>query len=336
MNTSLVTSPLAAIELTEAGQGAPEWIHILPPAGQPFRSIDGRGPWHYDDPDELIRASFAAEGPRLFVDINHATTRVGPFGGEAPSYGEITEMQSRETGIWARVEWSRKGAELMADRAYRGVSPVILSNKKTGKLSRVWHVSLTNTPALGGAITSLSKEDPEMNLSAIAKALGLGEDATEEEILAAIRDMKATATTDDLSVLVTALGANEDATVSELAVLARSLVSNAKSGDRVEELSEQLAEMKAEAFVEAQLAAGVGIKADFRDELIALHKEDPARAARVCAQLPKLGRIKPTTPGPQEQISELTVDQRQIADQLGIAHDKYLASLQADAKAQEA
>ncbi|WP_128910692.1 phage protease [Tropicibacter alexandrii] len=336
MSTPFQTAPIEAIELTSAASGAPEWLHLLPPPGKPFRAIDGRGPWQYDDAQALIDASLAAPGPKLFIDINHATTKLGPQGGEAPAYGHISELQARPDGIWARVEWNAKGAEIMSGRAYTGVSPVMMTAKGTGRVLRIWHASLTNTPALGGAITTLSQEDPDMNLSAIAKALGLGEGASEEDILAAISKMKEGAKADkavDLSALAAALGAEDGAEVAELTVLARGFVKKAEEASDVQALTEQISEMKFETFIKEQIAAGVGIADQDREDLSVIYRDDPDRAARMCKRLPNLGRARiPSSPPSREEITELTSAQREAADLIGVSHDDMLAQLQAEQK----
>ncbi|WP_110767942.1 phage protease [Pelagimonas varians] len=34
-------------------------------------------------------------------------------------------MAHRDNGLWGKVQWNARGSELMADRAYRGFSPVL-------------------------------------------------------------------------------------------------------------------------------------------------------------------------------------------------------------------
>ncbi len=320
---------LDALELPKEG-GAPEWVHLLPPAGKPFTTIDGRGPWHYDSAETLIAASFAGNGPKLFIDVNHSTLRQGPKGGDAPAYGDIVEMQAREDGIWGRVEWSALGAEMMGERAYRGFSPVLLfdPNDKT-KVDRIWHGSLTNFPALMGQLATLTSEVSEMDFSDIAKALGLSEDAGKDAILAAIKKLKGTDKPAELTALAEALGAEPDTGVAELTVLAASLQEQVGQAGTVEELSAQIKTMKAEAFIDAQMAAGVGIPANMRDEMVAMHVEDPERAQKMIGMLPNLGRTHTTDTPPDSggKVEALTAEQKAVAVQLGLSEEDMLTSL---------
>ncbi len=320
---------LDALELPKDG-GAPEWVHLLPPAGKPFTTIDGRGPWHYDSAEELIASSFAGEGPKLFIDVNHSTLRQGPKGGDAPAYGDIVKMQAREDGIWGQVEWSALGAEMMGGRAYRGFSPVLLFDPKDkSKVDRIWHGSLTNFPALMGQLATLTSEVPEMDFSKIAQALGLSEDADQEEILAKIAKRNSVDKPAELTALCEALGAQPDTGVAELTVLAASLQEQAGQAGSVEELSAQIKTMKAEAFIDAQMAAGVGIPSNKRAEMVALHVEDPAKAKSLIEMLPNLGRTHATDTPPDTvgKVEALSAEQKAVAVQLGLSEEDMLTSL---------
>lgn len=103
---------------------APEWIHLVP-TGQ-VTTIDGRGPYRVADATALARVSLqAADGQRLVLDENHSTDLAAPKGEPAPARGWIVELEARPDGIWGKVEWTKSGLELMADKAYRHISPVI-------------------------------------------------------------------------------------------------------------------------------------------------------------------------------------------------------------------
>lgn len=334
---------LAAAEIPSQDGLAPEWLHLLPPPGRPFGPSDGsgRGPWHYPDAAELIAASFAQPGPRLFVDIDHATLRAAPNGGEAPAIGEIVEMEARADGLWGRVQWSRRGAELMADRAFRAVSPVLLSDKRSGRVQSIWHVSVTNNPALRGSIQSLTAEDPAMS-GKIAKALGLPEDASEDDVLAAIAQLMNGAESAEnpveMSAVATALGAEPGATQAELVVLAKSLRETAQGAPDLVALQSEIGALRSERWVEQQIAAGAGIGAAIRDDVMALHAQDPERAARLVAGLPKLSPTHAggTPPARGAQVDALSADQKTMARQLGLSQAEFLAQLAADAEHEEA
>lgn len=339
MTTPSHISPVEAVALSLDGGTAPEWVQLLPAQGKPFRPIDGRGPWSYDDAEALIAASFAAT-PRIFIDINHSTLRAGPKGGDAPAVGQIVEMQAREDGIWGRVEWSRRGAELMADKAYHGISPVIVMDQENkSKVARIWHASLTNTPALGGAIASLSEEYAGMDMGKLAKALGLPEDAGEEAILSAIAKLKdgQAAPVEEMTALAAALGAEAGASVQELTVLAHAARAQAGDASRVEALAAQVEEMQAKAWMDGKIAEGCGIPAEAREELMALHRDDPAAAEKLAKAFPRLARTHAADPAPKTggKIETLTADQKVAARNLGYSAAEMIEALQADAAAEE-
>ncbi len=125
------------------GDQAPEWLHLVP-AGT-FRGRDGRGPYRLKDPAAVIEASMA-EG-KLPIDENHATDFAMESGRPSPARGWIVELQARDDGLWGRIEWNESGRALMADRAYRGVSPVFVHDKE-GTVTRLLRAALTNTPNL--------------------------------------------------------------------------------------------------------------------------------------------------------------------------------------------
>lgn len=333
----------AAMDLPES-EGAPEWVHLLPSAQGEIQTYDDRGPYKMADIAAVVAASMQSERG-MPIDENHATDTAMQNGNGAPARGWIKELQARADGLWGRVEWTKAGAELLADRAYRGISPVFnhLADKT---ITRVLRASLTNKPNLKGLV-ALNTENA-MSFAAIAKRLGLGDDASEEAILAAIDKMKKPdepALQSALTEIGTVLGVEGGNPAAVLAA-ARS----AKTGtDAITALQAELttvtgklntlqadgAKIRATAFVDGAIAQGrVGVK-PLRDHYIAMHCEDAARVEKEIGNLPALGstgQITAQPPATGAEITSLNAEQTQVADQLGIPHDKFLASLQADAK----
>lgn len=331
----------AAIDLPES-EGAPEWVHLLPAAQGEIQTYDSRGPYRLADIEAVIAASMQSERG-MPIDENHATDTAMQNGNGAPARGWIKALEARADGLWGRVEWTKAGAELLADRAYRGISPVFnhLADKT---ITRVLRASLTNKPNLKGLV-ALNTENA-MSFAAIAKALGLGDDASEEAIIAAIGKMKsATALQSSLTEIGVALGVDGG---DPAAVLAAAKTAKGGVGaitalqtelttvtGKLNALQADGAKAKAIAFVDGAIAQGrVGVK-PLRDHYIAMHCEDPARVEKEIGALPALGaggQISAQPPATGAEITSLNAEQAQVADQLGIPHDKFLASLQADAK----
>ena len=205
------------------GAAVPEWIQLLPSISGDVETGDARGPYHVTDVNHIIAESFA-DADRLPIDENHSIDLAAPKGLPAPARGWITEMQSRENGLWGKVDWNEAGAELVKTRAYRGISPVIVHDKAKNIL-RILRASLINKPNLRGMI-ALNQENDDMPLQeTVAKLLGLAVDANEAAITAAITTLNdkdagnATALQSSLSEIGVALGVAQggDAT----AILAR-------------------------------------------------------------------------------------------------------------------
>ena len=123
MNAAPHFALMAAQDLPAIAENAevPEWIHLVPTGA--VDTFDGRGPYELADPQSIIARSFSRRG-EIEIDINHATFQASPLGLEAPAQGWIVEMEAREDGIWGRVKWTNEGRRLVAERAYRRISPV--------------------------------------------------------------------------------------------------------------------------------------------------------------------------------------------------------------------
>jgi phage I-like protein len=347
--TPLFTASLAALDLPVAGD-VPDWVHLLPVSTGELRTFDGRGPYRITDAAAVIAASFTADPRdqgRLIIDENHSSMLAAPKGGPSPARGKIVEMETRADGIWGRVEWNATGRALMADQSYRGISPVIIHDTQ-GRVLRIKNASLVNYANLRG-LAALNQETP-MNWANIAKALGLAEDATEEQILAAITDMKGKkaegmpALQASIAEIGTALGvtgtdpaaivaaAKLAAKPSELTALQAELTSTATE---LKSLRDDRKRDKAETFVDGAIKAGrVGVKPG-RERFITLHMEDAASTETLINGFPALGpndRLTGKPPASSEELTSLNAEQVAVANQLGIPHDKFLASLQADIK----
>ena len=335
----------ASIDLPDSAD-APEWVHLLPSAEGEIQTYDQRGPYKVTDLAAVIAASMQSERG-MPIDENHATDVAMAVGGAAPARGWITELQARADGLWGKVRWTNAGKELMSDRAYRGLSPVF-NHTADNVITRVLRASLTNKPNLMGLI-SLNTENFPMNLAAIAKALGLGDDATEEAILAAIGKLKPSGDIPALQTAMTEIGValgvqGGDATAILAAARAAKTTDSSITALQTElstvtgkltALQTEGATTKATTFVDGEIAKGrVGVK-PLRDHYIAMHAQDAGRVEKEIGALPILGltgQLSQVAPGSTTEITALNSEQLQIADQLGIPHDKFLASLKADAK----
>lgn len=326
----------------------PEWIHLLPATAGGITTHDGRGPYRVADPEAVIRTSLANERG-MPIDENHATDLAAPKGGPAPARGWIVELQSREDGIWGRVEWTETGKALLADRAYRGISPVLFRDAKSGAVIAIGRASLTNTPNLRG-LTPVLHQEQFMDMARLLEALGLGADAGEEAILAAVRKLKeAPATAPELQSSITALGAAFGVTGDNAAILTGVAAKATARPAEIVELQSQLTDIttrfntlqetgqreKAVAFVDGAIREGrVGVKPS-RDRFIDMHMSDPVGTEAIIAGMAPLGRSHTTDLPPGAVLTELNSEQLTAAKLLGIPEADYLATLKTEQEARQ-
>jgi phage I-like protein len=169
--------------------GVPSEIKILPLG----RVHSQKGDFTVDDESvELIRKQFKDRKLDLVIDYEHQTLADV----QAPAGGWIKDIYKGDGALIAKVEWTPKATEYLKNKEYRYLSPVVMVRKRDQKATALHSVALTNTPAIDGmfpVVNSLTIEDyseggTTMDLKEIAKALGLPETATEEEVKKAIEE----------------------------------------------------------------------------------------------------------------------------------------------------
>lgn len=348
-----MTAMMSAMPLPDTSGGVPEWVHLLP-AGQ-AATQDGRGPYTYPDLAGVIERSFARLG-KIPVDENHATEKAAAVGQASPARGYVVEMEAREDGLWGRVDWTRSGRDLIEDRAYLGLSPVLMcARADRSTVLAIKSVALTNNPNLLGLTQLNAAEEYAMEelLAKLKKMLGLSEDDDTEQMwttlhavidAAAAEKAQKASMTEAQSALATvakALGQPEDADPEALVEAAQAAVSGGK-GDQAEvvaelqsaladtrtELNEILSERakdKAVACVDGALAEGAAITAKMRDQLIEMHQANPTGTEELIAGMPRIGKKTHTRTTPPkagadgETVTQLNEAQEQAYKVLGLA-----------------
>ncbi|WP_234831207.1 phage protease [Rhodopseudomonas palustris] len=331
---------------------------MLLPRGQSgvISTVDARGPFRVADFATLAADSLADSGGRLPIDENHATDLSAPNGGPSPARGWMTELQARDDGIWAKVEWSAPGAALMADHAYRFISPVFTTDA-AGNVQRLLRAALTNTPNLRGMAALNSRQEPTpMDLLAqLRQLLGLPEAASESEVLAKIKTL---ATPPDqvamasqiLAPIARAVGMPDGAETTAQTVLAAvtglAAARQTESSTVIAGLQAELKDVttrlntvmsatakdKAVAYVDGEIARGrVGVKA-LREHYIEMHQADPARVEKEIGALPTLGASGALQVPPDAGDGKLQLNAEHItaARLLGIAAEDYAKTLAAE------
>jgi phage I-like protein len=154
----------------------PEWLRLLP-LGQ-VNLVDGRPSFQVDPESlaELVQA-FSARGTDLVIDYEHQSLK----GVQAPAAGWIKDLEVREDGLWAKVEWTEQAEEYLRRREYRYFSPVLRLDPENRRPQELMNVALTNVPAIRGLTPLVAKWGGD--------ALTLGE--SRESMLPGALEMKA-------------------------------------------------------------------------------------------------------------------------------------------------
>lgn len=256
-------------------------IQLLP-AGS-FAAVDGRpasiaackqwvcGPQQAS----AITALAAQQANPMVIDYEHQTLNSQQNGQPAPAAGWFKNLEWRDgQGLFATdVEWTPAAARAIADGEYRYISPVFEFNAQTGDVQRMRMAALTNNPGLDGmnavALSALlpSTQEPQMNklLQALLTALGLTEQASEDQAITALNAHLAKANSD--AAQVTALTAEKVNATAQIAALTAAagkpdpakyvpidVVSDLQR--QVAALSEQTAGREVDEIVQTALTAG--------------------------------------------------------------------------------
>lgn len=121
----------------------PAWIRVLP-RGR-VELVDSREPFEVDAPAlQTMVAAFRSRGVDLVIDYEHQSLH----GERAPAAGWIKDLEAREDGLWARVEWTPQAREYLLSKEYRYFSPVLRLDQETRKPTMLMHLGLTNVPAI--------------------------------------------------------------------------------------------------------------------------------------------------------------------------------------------
>lgn len=193
---SQLTPHLLVLELTAGADGqVPDWVPLLPDGW--VNSAKGRF-LADSEARRLILANWARRGLDLVFDYEHQTIS----GKEAPASGWMKELADRgPEGLWARVEWTDRAKEYLANKEYRYQSPVILVRKSDSRVVYLHSAALTNVPAIDGLeplVASLNlaqlnlKEGTVVDewLNRLLYTLNLPADSTWEKVLEVIQNLR--------------------------------------------------------------------------------------------------------------------------------------------------
>jgi phage I-like protein len=330
---------------------APEWVLVAP-----------LGKWtKKGSPDYLVTPEIAARiaanfrrlGTDRVFDYEHQTLT----GAQAPAAGWIKDLQARPDGVWARVEWTQSARDMIAARQYRYYSPVIYydwHDPRTGEAIGPWlhSAALTNDPVLIGGVMPLAASQTsqhaqthldvfifsgsgrrtDMELTKLAKLLGLKDDATEQQIVdEASRLVAADKERRDAASPIVAckavleeLGVKPEATEAEVkgAILALKNPSGFVKAEEFIALKAQIAERDAQELVACAMR-DAKIAPSQKEWAIGYARKDSEAFKVFVASAPKLIEGVSTAPPPASGAGALTETEVAVCKQLGIAPEKF-------------
>jgi len=343
----------------------PEWVRVAPfghwvhPNFGPFEVTP-------QNAAEMV-ANKSLLGIDVVFDFEHQTLR----NDKAPAGGWIKELAGRDDGLWARVEWTDEAREMIQARKYRYYSPVFDfdgEDPRTGKkIGAVLHsVGLTNTPLLAKDVQALAAkrglgatQETDMDVKAIAKFIGLPEDATPEALKARLGVIGSKAVEFDkvkdrpqvaCKAVLDALELGDDATEDDVTAKLVALKTPAGDGDdaaptivalkaQVDEMKAQLSEahekvvvieternsVKVEDLVACAIKEGK-IAPSAKDSAIALATLDPVKFAKLVDCSPKLLPSQVAAPEGDDKLAvALTEEDREVADLFGTDPKEFAA-----------
>lgn len=310
-----------------------------------FRTADQRPgqPFRIADAAQVIAASFeAAPGGSLLIDFDHRS--FGPQGAQdSRAAGWITAMEVDGDRIMAAVDWTAEGRAALDGRAYRFVSPVFRT-RNDGSVALIEGAGLVNNPALPQLRQLASKDEDRMTpIEQIAGLLGVAADKPDE---IEVRVTALLATETQLASIIAAAGVSGDDTTTQICTKL-----TAKTPDPAQfvpmsafaALQTQLASLqktvgddRAEAALEKARADGKLIPA-MEDWATQLASKDLAQFEAWAGAAPVLvepgkrqlaGRMPPAR-HPADKLNDM---ERQVASQMGIKAEDFLATRNAQEK----
>lgn len=159
----------------------------------------------------LVAEATSRQTP-FVIDYEHQTLFAETSGNPAPAAAWFTALEWREgDGLYAvDVEWTERAAALITGDEYRYLSPVFKFDPNTGVVTELLMAAVTNNPAIDGIADVAAARylhQPHEEATPVDKELlemlGLGEDATAEQVRAAVQALmsKAADAEDDVTAL---------------------------------------------------------------------------------------------------------------------------------------
>lgn len=180
-----------------ASAGTSNRVHLLPPSG--FSGRDGRGPYVYDF--ETLKARAIENGMPIPVDYEHqsldAMAKTEPT--PAAGWSDPRSWTHDEFGTWGEIRWTPRAGSYVENKEYGFISPVFEHLPNSPEILALVGAGLTNNPNLH--LVAINKKNAESSnytpgnqppdvsthmREQLLKLLGLGADATDDAVVAAV------------------------------------------------------------------------------------------------------------------------------------------------------
>ncbi len=323
----------------------PEWIRLLP-LGQ-VDLVDGRPPFEVDRESlAAIVEAFNARGIDLVVDYEHQSLN----GGRAPAAGWIKELETRDDGLWARVEWTAQAQEYLRQKEYRYFSPVLKLDPDTRKPMALLNVALTNVPAMKGASPLVAKygggasdqpvqgahkgsKETDLVLEELKGRLGLTSEASESILWSKAKEF--------FQEMARVLGLEEGATAAQVKGGLETLKAGAAQAEalrkELETLKSRLAEEQTDRMVAEALKQGK-ISPAQRAWALEYCRQDPEGFRAFVAQAPQVVPVGVTLNLAREipgRKGRLTPKELAVCRAANISPEMYLQAKEANNQGKE-
>lgn len=237
-----------------------------------------------------IIASFESAGKDMVVDFEHQSEPGRVASGPIPAAGWIRGMQWVEgDGLYVEVDWTEQAASMIGSKQYRYFSPVFVADEKTKRILRLFSVALTNRPALNNIMPLAASANRYGVPAEIIDALGLTADASIDEVLQTLTEIKAMAES----------GNKTDKKIEMSASALASL--NIDDNSTPEVVTERIGKIVA---ANAAFMESLGVAADA-----------DANAIKAAVEKIKASSVDPSKFTPNEVVAELSASVKKLHDE---------------------
>ena len=255
------------------------------------------------------------------------------------------------------MDWKTAAAKAIGEDEYRYLSPVFPYDAATGEVRDLYHVALTNAPAIDEAIPALAaarmasqetdhaEEEDSVDKAKLIALLGLAATATDADIEASIAALKSGST--ELAALREGLGVEDSGNAVEAVAALKGKAAETAEPDLSQYVPKAVYQ-EAQTQLAALKAGGDEVE---MDRLIAEGLEDGRIAGQATAKYlrdqgiaalkahlddaPSIAALKGGTqtngkkPDGQEEADELSKDELAVCKNMGIDPEAYKKSKQA-------